>query len=118
MTRGNGVTETNRQVLRYPEYRVTVAATNGIGTLPTHLLDRALAEGWAVRCTFDNDHVGDVLWQKVREGYPEGRDIVRERPPARSKDWNEALRGQHERELPNRSDGTARIGGDRADRRR
>jgi hypothetical protein len=45
--------------------------------------------GW---CGFDNDAGGHKLWQQVKEAYPRAEAIVRERPPAGAKDWNDALR--------------------------
>ena len=78
--------------LLYPDYRTTVAATDGAGPLPTRVIDAALAQGWVVSCAFDNDHASDRRWQHVRELYPTAGTIVRDVPPASGKDWNDALR--------------------------
>ncbi len=56
--------------LLYPDYRTTVAATDGAGPLPARAIDEALAQGWVVSCAFDNDQAGDKRWQQVRELYP------------------------------------------------
>jgi len=50
-----------------------------------------------VHCGFDNDAGGTTLWQQVKEAYPRAEAIVRERPPAGAKDWNDALRAAPER---------------------
>jgi len=89
--------------LLYPDYRTTVAATDGAGPLPVRAIEAALAQGWVVSCAFDNDQAGDKRWQQVRELYPTAETIVRDLPPG--KDWNDALRAsagqdvsqQHER---------------------
>jgi len=78
--------------LLYPDYRTTVAATDGAGPLPTRAIEEALARGWVVSCAFDNDQAGDKRWQEVRELYPSAGAIVRDVPPAPGKDWNDALR--------------------------
>jgi len=39
------------------------------------------------------------LWQQVKDAYPRAEAIVRERPPAGAKDWNDALRALHERQV-------------------
>jgi len=76
--------------LLYPDYRTTVAATDGAGPLPTRAIEEALARGWVVSCAFDNDQAGDKRWREVRELYPTTGSIVRDVPPG--KDWNDALR--------------------------
>jgi len=78
--------------LLYPDYRTTVAATDGAGPLPTRAIEEALTQGWVVSCAFDNDQAGDKRWQQVRELYPTAGTIVRDVPPASGKDWNDALR--------------------------
>jgi len=84
--------------LLYPDYRTTVAATDGAGPLPTRAIDAALAQGWMVSCAFDNDQAGDKRWQQVRELYPTAGTIVRDMPPAPGKDWNDALRASAEQD--------------------
>jgi len=79
--------------LLYPDYRTTVAATDGAGPLPTRAIDAALAQGWVVSCAFDNDQAGDRRWPQVRALYPTTGAIVCDVPPAPGKDWNDALRG-------------------------
>jgi len=76
----------------YPDYRTTVAATDGAGPLPVRAIEAALAQGWVVSCAFDNDQAGDKRWREVRELYPTAGAIVRDVPPATGKDWNDALR--------------------------
>jgi len=49
-----------------------------------------------VHCDFDNDKGGDTLWARVQEAYPRAEAIVREKPPAGVKDWNDALRASNE----------------------
>jgi len=78
--------------LLYPDYRTTVAATDGAGPLPVRAIDAALAQGWVVSCAFDNDQAGDKRWREVRELYPTAGAIVRDVPPTPGKDWNDALR--------------------------
>jgi len=78
--------------LLYPDYRTTVAATDGAGPLPARAIEAALAQGWVVSCAFDNDQAGDKRWQQVGELYPMAGTIVRDVPPTPGKDWNEALR--------------------------
>jgi len=107
--------------LLYPDYRTTVAATDGTGPLPTRAIEEALAQGWVVSCAFDNDQAGEKRWREVRELYPTAGTIVRDLPPA--KDWNDALRAslgqdvsrQHER---GRSPERERDRDTRADQRR
>jgi hypothetical protein len=50
-----------------------------------------------VRCGFDSDAGGAKLRQQVKEAYLRAEAIVRERPPAGAKDWNDALRAAQER---------------------
>jgi len=110
--------------LLYPDYRTTVAATDGAGPLPTRAIDDALAQGKVVSCAFDNDRPGDRRWQEVRELYPTTGNIVRDVPPALGKDWNDALRASagQEREKGQQPEhghehAKARERDDRADRR-
>lgn len=49
-----------------------------------------------MHCGFDNDAGGDLLWKQVQEAYPRAEAVVRERPPAGAKDWNEALQQQRQ----------------------
>lgn len=50
-----------------------------------------------VRYGFDSDAGGAKLRQQVKEAYLRAEAIVRERPPAGAKDWNDALRAAQER---------------------
>ncbi len=77
--------------LLYPDYRTTVATTDGAGPLHTRAIVEALTQGWVVSCAFDNDQAGDKRWQQVHELYPTAGTIVRDVPPASGKDWNDAL---------------------------
>jgi len=72
-------------------------STDGQGELPRRQIDEALANRGLVRCGFDNDQGGAALWAQVKEAYPRAEAIERERPPAGSKDWNDALRAAQER---------------------
>jgi len=67
-------------------------SNDGHGDLPKRQIDEGLARGALVHCGFDNDAGGHKLWQQVKEAYPRAEAIVRERPPAGAKDWNDALR--------------------------
>ena len=77
----------------------------------------ATAALWSyVQYVLDNDVGGAKLWQQVKEAYPRAEAIVRERPPAGAKDWNNALRaapgraegpGQEDDRAPSRSRGRA-----------
>ncbi len=78
--------------LLYPDYRTTVAATDGAGPLPIRAIEEVLAQDWVVSCAFDNDQAGDKRWREVRELYPAAGAIVRDVPPTPGKDWNDALR--------------------------
>ena len=78
--------------LLFPDYRTTVAATDGAGPLPTRAIDAALAQGWVVSCAVDNDQAGDRRWPQVRALYPTAGAIVCDVPPSTGKDWNDALR--------------------------
>jgi len=40
---------------------------------------------------FDSDAGGNKPWQQVKEAYPRRGHLVRERPPAGTQDWNDAL---------------------------
>ncbi len=72
-------------------------STDGQGELPRRQIDEALVNRGLVRCGFDNDQGGAALWAQVKEAYPRAEAIERERPPAGSKDWNDALRAAQER---------------------
>ncbi len=69
-------------------------SNDGHGELPKRQIEEGLARGALVHCGFDNDAGGNKLWQQVKEAYPRAEAIVRERPPAGAKDWNDALRAQ------------------------
>jgi len=73
-------------------------SNDGHGELPRRQIDEGLARGALVHCGFDNDAGGDTLWQQVQEVYPRAEAIVRERPPAGVKDWNDALQTQGARQ--------------------
>jgi len=73
-------------------------SNDGHGELPRRQIDEGLARGALVHCGFDNDAGGNKLWQQVKEAYPRAEAIVRERPPAGAKDWNDALRAVQGRE--------------------
>jgi len=73
-------------------------SNDGHGDLPRRQIDEGLARGALVHCGFDNDKGGGALWEKVKEAYPRAEAIERERPPAGSKDWNDALRAQERAE--------------------
>jgi len=73
-------------------------SNDGHGELPRRQIDEGLARGALVHCGFDNDAGGNKLWQQVKEAYPRAEAIVRERPPAGAKDWNDALRASQGRE--------------------
>jgi len=74
----------------------TIISTDGHGSLPTRQIDEALANRALIHAGFDNDKGGETLWARVMDYYPAdagerlGR-IVRDRPPAGVKDWNQAL---------------------------
>ncbi len=72
-------------------------SNDGHGELPRRQIEEGLARGALVHCGFDNDAGGNKLWQQVNEAYPRAEAIVRERPPAGAKDWNDALRAAPER---------------------
>jgi len=72
-------------------------SNDGHGELPKRQIEEGLARGALVHCGFDNDAGGNKLWAQVKEAYPRVEAIVRERPPAGAKDWNDALRATHER---------------------
>jgi len=76
----------------------TFVSNDGHGELPRRQIEEGLARGALVHCGFDNDAGGDLLWAQVKEAYPRAEAIVRERPPAGAKDWNEALQAQRERD--------------------
>jgi len=67
-------------------------SNDGHGELPKRQIDEGLTRGALVHCGFDNDAGGHKLWAQVKEAYPRAEAIERERPPAGSKDWNDALR--------------------------
>jgi len=69
-------------------------SNDGHGDLPKRQIEEGLARGALVHCGFDNDAGGAKLWQQVKEAYPRAEAIVRERPLAGAKDWNDALRAQ------------------------
>jgi len=73
-------------------------SNDGHGELPKRQIEEGLARGALVHCGFDNDAGGAKLWQQVKEAYPRAEAIVRERPPAGAKDWNDALRAVQGRE--------------------
>jgi len=72
-------------------------STDGHGEIPRRHIDEGLAARGLVHCGFDNDKGGATLWARVQEAYPRAEALVRERPPAGAKDWNDALRTAHER---------------------
>jgi len=76
----------------------TFVSNDGHGELPRRQIEEGLARGALVHCGFDNDAGGDTLWKQVQEAYPRAETIVRERPPAGAKDWNEALQAQRGRQ--------------------
>jgi len=76
----------------------TFVSNDGHGELPRRQIEEGLARGALVHCGFDNDAGGDLLWAQVQEAYPRAEAVVRERPPAGVKDWNEALQTQRERD--------------------
>ena len=89
-------------------------SNDGHGELPKRQIEEGLTRGALVHCGFDNDVGGNKLWQQVKEAYPRAEAIVRERPPAGAKDWNDALRaaqgraerqGQEEARTPTRGRG-------------
>jgi len=73
-------------------------STDGHGALPTRQIAEGLAMGALVRCAFDNDADGEKLWAKVKEAYPDTERIMRDRPPAAVKDWNQVLQQQRGQE--------------------
>jgi len=79
-------------------------SNDGHGELPRRQIEEGLARGALVHCGFDNDAGGDILWAQVKEAYPRAEAIVRERPPAGAKDWNEALQAERGRQtVPDRA---------------
>ncbi len=72
-------------------------SNDGHGDLPKREIEEGLARQALVHCGFDNDAGGNKLWAQVKEAYPRVEAIVRERPPAGAKDWNDALRAMPER---------------------
>ncbi len=76
----------------------TFVSNDGHGDLPKRQIDAGLARHALVHCGFDNDVGGNTLWERVKEVYPHAEAIVRERPPAGAKDWNDALRASHEKD--------------------
>jgi len=90
-------------------------SNDGHGELPRRQIEEGLARGALVHCGFDNDAGGHKLGQQVKEAYPRAEAIVRERPPAGAKDWNDALRavqgreeGQHQGQEDDRAPGRGR----------
>jgi len=75
-----------------------VLSNDGHGGLPRQQIEEGLVRGALVHCGFDNDAGGDKLWAQVQEAYPRAEAIVRERPPAGAKDWNDALQVQREQD--------------------
>ena len=71
-------------------------SNDGHGDLPKRQIEEGLARQALVHCGFDNDGGGHKLWAAVKEAYPHAEAIVRERPPAGAKDWNDALRAAPE----------------------
>jgi len=71
-------------------------STDGHGEIPRRHIDAGLAARGLVHCDFDNDKGGATLWEHVKVAYPRAEAIVRERPPAEAKDWNDALRASNE----------------------
>jgi len=71
-------------------------STDGHGEIPRRHIDAGLAARGLVHCDFDNDKGGATLWEHVKVAYPRAEAIVRERPPAGAKDWNDALRASNE----------------------
>ncbi len=67
-------------------------STDGHGSLPTRQIEDGDARRALIHCSFDNDAGGATLWKRVQEAYPRAEAIVRDRPPARCKDWNDAQR--------------------------
>jgi len=99
----------------------TFVSNDGHGELPRRQIDEGLARGALVHCGFDNDGGGDKLWAQVQEAYPRAEAIVRERPPAGAKDWNDALQAERGRQpTPDRAPGPEQSRGrdSRADERR
>ncbi len=85
-----------------------VPSTDGHGELPQRQIDEGLARDALVHYGFDNDAGGATLWAQVKEAYPRAEAIVRERPPAGAKDWNDTLRATPERiEGPRQEDDRA-----------
>jgi len=91
-------------------------SNDGHGELPRRQIDEGLARQALVHCGFDNDAGGHKLWAQVKEAYPRAEAIVRERPSAGAKDWNDALRaapgraegqGQEDDRAPGRGRGHA-----------
>jgi len=74
-----------------------VLSNDGYGELPRRQIEEGLDRGALVHCGFDNDAGGAKLWEQVTEAYPRAEAIVRERPPAGAKDWNDAFRTMPER---------------------
>jgi hypothetical protein len=100
-------------------------SNDGHGDLPKRQIDEGLARGALVHCGFDNDAGGAKLWAQVKEAYPRVEAIVRERPPAGAKDWNDALRaapgrvegpGQEDDRAPSRGRGHGGSGRDEQSR--
>jgi len=85
----------------------TVVSNDGHGDLPKRQIEEGLARGALVRCGFDNDEGGAKLWAAVREAYPREEAIEREWPPARAKDWNDALRAQERQQTQERGEDRA-----------
>ena len=73
-------------------------SNDGHGDLPKRQIEEGLARQALVHCGFDNDAGGNKLWAQVKEAYPRAEAIERERPPAGTKDWNDALRAAQGRE--------------------
>jgi len=99
----------------------TFVSNDGHGELPRRQIDEGLARGALVHCGFDNDAGGDTLWKQVTEAYPRAEAIVRERPPAGAKDWNDALQAERgPQTTPDRAPGPEQSRGrdSRADERR
>ena len=98
-----------------------VVSNDGHGELPRRQIDEGLTRGALVHCGFDNDAGGDKLWAQVQEAYPRAEAVVRERPPAGAKDWNDALQADRGRQdVPDRTPEPEKTKGrdSRADERR
>jgi len=62
--------------------------------LPRWRIEEGLTRGALVHCGFDNDAGGAKLRQQVKEAFPRAEAIVRKRPSAGAKDWNDVPRAK------------------------